>query len=98
MKRENHLTDAAKTLDIDRSPGRMGKLKAWLLLVILSAILAIAGVVSWVRAQQADSIQYKTRKVEMGNLTVIVTATGTPLLVMVTAAALKFALVKANDH
>lgn len=77
MKRENHLTDAAKTLDIDRSPGRMGKLKAWLLLVILSAILAIAGVVSWVRAQQADSIQYKTRKVEKGNLTVIVTATGT---------------------
>jgi HlyD family secretion protein len=67
--------DIAQTLGIDQSSDRKKYLKRWLIV----ALLAIAGVTSavvWTETKKSNSIQYLTQKVQRGNLTVNVTATG----------------------
>jgi HlyD family secretion protein len=69
-------SDISQTLGIDQAPGHRKHLKRWLLL----ALLAIAGLtmaVAWKRLEKSNSIHYQTQKVQRGNLTVTVTATGT---------------------
>jgi HlyD family secretion protein len=68
-------TDIGETLGIDRSSGRKKYLKWWLIL----SLLAIAGVTTAVvvkGTKKSNSMQYRTQKVERGNLIVTVTATG----------------------
>jgi HlyD family secretion protein len=68
--------DISQTLRINQAPGHRKHLKRWLLL----ALLAIAGLtmaVAWKRLEKSNSIHYQTQKVQRGNLTVTVTATGT---------------------
>ena len=70
-------SDISQTLGIDQAPGHRKHLRRWLLL----ALLAIAGLtmaaVTWKRLEKSNSIHYQTQKVQRGNLTVTVTATGT---------------------
>ncbi len=69
-------SDVAKTLEIDQFQGRIKGLKRWLIVILLVAA-AVTTVVIWKRMENSNSMQYKTQEVVRGNLTVIVTATGT---------------------
>jgi len=67
--------DMGQTLGIDQSSDRKKHLKRWLIV----ALLAIAGVTSavvWKGTKKSNSMQYQTQKVQRGDLTVTVTATG----------------------
>ncbi len=67
--------DIAQTLGIDQSLNRKKHLKRWFIV----ALLAIAGVTSavvWKGTKKSNSMQYQTQKVQQGDLTVTVTATG----------------------
>lgn len=67
--------DIGQTLGIDQSSDRKQRLKRWLMV----ALLAIAGVTSagvWKGTKKSNSMQYLTQKVQRGDLTVTVTATG----------------------
>ncbi|MBC8431599.1 MAG: efflux RND transporter periplasmic adaptor subunit [Desulfobacterales bacterium] len=71
----NSEFDIGQTLGIDQSSDRKKHLKRWLIV----ALLAIAGVTSavvWKGTKKSNSMQYQTQKVEQGDLTVTVTATG----------------------
>jgi len=71
----NSEFDIGQTLGIDQSSDRKKHLKRWLIV----ALLAIAGVTSavvWKGTKKSNSMQYQTQKVQRGDLTVTVTATG----------------------
>ncbi len=68
--------DIAQTLEIDQSLGRRKGLKRWLIVALL-VVAAVITIVIWKRMGNSNSVQYKTQEVVRGNLTVIVTATGT---------------------
>ncbi len=71
----NPELDIDQTLGIDQSSDRKKRLKRWLIV----ALLAIAGVtiaVVWKGTKKSNSMQYQTQKVQRGDLTVTVTATG----------------------
>jgi HlyD family secretion protein len=72
----NPESDVAKTLKIDQSSGRRKGLKRWLIVTLLVAA-AVTTVLIWKRMENSNLVQYKTQEVVRGNLTVIVTATGT---------------------
>src|SRR4030042_200291 len=69
-------SDVAQTLEIDQSSGRRKGLKRWLIVALLVAAV-VTTVVIWKRMENSNSVQYKTQEVVRGNLTVVVTATGT---------------------
>ncbi len=69
-------SDVAQTLEIDQSSGRRKGLKRWLIVALLVATV-VTTVVIWKRMENSNSAQYKTQEVVRGNLTVVVTATGT---------------------
>ncbi|MDQ7790220.1 MAG: efflux RND transporter periplasmic adaptor subunit [Clostridia bacterium] len=72
----NSKSDIAKTLEIDQ-PLRHGKrLKRWLIIVLLVIVLATA-VAIWRTSNKSNATQFKTQEVQRGDITVIVTATGT---------------------
>src|SRR4030042_1589272 len=72
----NPESDIAKTLEIDQ-PLRHGKrLKRWLVIALLVIVLATA-VVIWRTLNKSNATQFKTQEVQRGDLTVVVTATGT---------------------
>src|SRR4030043_458418 len=68
--------DVAQTLEMDQSSGRRKGLRRWLIVALLVAT-AVTTVLIWKRMENSNSVQYKTQEVVRGNLTVIVTATGT---------------------
>ena len=71
----NPELEIGQTLGIDQSSDRKKHLKRWLII----ALLAIAGVISavvWKGTKKSNSMQYQTQKVQRGDLTVTVTATG----------------------
>ena len=70
--------DIARTLGIDQSSEPGNYLKRWLFVTALVlVVVAVAVVIIWKTAGKANSMQYKTQDVQRGDLTVIVTATGT---------------------
>jgi HlyD family secretion protein len=69
-------SDVARALEIDPSSGRRRGVKRRLIVALLVAA-ALAAIVIWTRMEESDSVQYKTQEVVRGDLTVIVTATGT---------------------
>lgn len=76
--RINPEPDIAQTLGVDQFPGRQKGLKRWIFLILLMVIVvATVAIVIWKMMDKSNSVQYKTQKVERGNLIVIVTATGT---------------------
>jgi len=70
-------SDVAQTLEIDQSSGRRKGLKRWLIVAFLVVVAAVTTIVIWKRMEKSNSVKYKTQEVVHGNLTVIVTATGT---------------------
>lgn len=71
-------TNIARTLGIDQSSDPGNYLKRWLFVTALVlVVVAVAVVIIWKTAGKANSMQYKTQDVQRGDLTVIVTATGT---------------------
>ena len=74
--KSNAESDVARALEIEQSSGRRKGLKRWLLVALLVAA-AVTAIVTWNRMEKSNSVQYKTQEVVRGDLTVIVTATGT---------------------
>ena len=72
----NPDSDVARTLEVDQPRGYGKRLKRWGVVALL-VIVVLAGVVIWRTSRKSDLTQYKTEEVRRGNLTVIVTATGT---------------------
>ncbi|MBU0988372.1 MAG: biotin/lipoyl-binding protein, partial [Proteobacteria bacterium] len=71
----NPELDIDQTLGIDQSSGRKKHLKRWLIVALL-AIAAVTSTVVWKGTKKSNSMQYQTQKVQRGDLTVTVTATG----------------------
>ncbi len=74
----NPQSDVAKILGIDHASGRARRRKRWFGLVLLMIVAVSATTIIWKRAaDKSNTIHYKTQEVRRGDLTVIVTATGT---------------------
>jgi HlyD family secretion protein len=72
----NAVFDVAQTLKLDQS-SRRGKRLKQSIIVILIGLAVTATVVIWKLIGTSQAVQYKTQEVQLGNLEVIVTATGT---------------------
>lgn len=72
----NPKPDIAETLEMSQSHMLARRLKKFLIIVLV-AILAVAAVIIWKKAGKTTATQYRTEQVQRGELTVIVTATGT---------------------
>ncbi len=68
--------DIAEALELNRSPVFGKRLQRYLVIVFV-AILAVTAVNIWKKAGKTTETQYKTEQATRGDLTVIVTATGT---------------------
>lgn len=75
--KSNEETDTAKILEIDPSSSSRRIPKRWIIAVILVMVVAAIAFVFWRGSNSSSAVQYKTDEVSRGNLTVIVTATGT---------------------
>lgn len=62
-----------KTTELFKKPNPF---KRWIIMAIVIVAIVI-GSMTWAKLTKSDSVQYKTQKVSRGDLTVIVTATGT---------------------
>lgn len=71
----NPESDIGQILGIDQSSDRKKHLKRWLIVVLL-AIAGVTSAVVWMGTKKSNSMQYRTQKVQRGDLTVTVTATG----------------------
>lgn len=69
-------SDITETLGMHHTPMFSKRLKQYLVIAVV-AILAVAAVIMWKTAGKTTVPQYKTEQVRRGELTVIVTATGT---------------------
>lgn len=72
----NPKPDIAETLEMNQSHVLGRRLKKYLIIALV-AILAVAAVIIWKTAGKRPAPQYKIEQVRRGELTVIVTATGT---------------------
>jgi HlyD family secretion protein len=73
----NSESDIAKTLEIDQSSDRRKGLKRWFIIALLVVAAVIATMIVWRTVDKSKTTQFKTQEVQRGDLTVIVTATGT---------------------
>jgi len=73
-KNESSLS-VAETLDITQGPRRKRRLK-WIILAILLLMGGVVGALAFRGMEAPASARYKTQKVEQGDLTVTVSATG----------------------
>jgi HlyD family secretion protein len=71
----NSESNISQTLGIDQSKNHRKHLKRWLIIALL-VIVVVTSAVVWKKVERSDSMQYQTQKVQRGNLTVTVTATG----------------------
>jgi len=71
----NSESNISQTLGIDQSKNHRKHLKRWLIIALLAIVGGTSAVV-WKKVEGSDSMQYQTQKVQRGNLTMIVTATG----------------------
>lgn len=69
-------SDITETLGMHHSPMFSKRLKQYLVIALV-AILAVTVGIIWKKAGKTTAIQYKTEQAKRGDLTVIVTATGT---------------------
>ena len=68
--------DVAQALGIDQSSGRRKGRKRILIGLVVLLVVGV-GVWFWIKGGRTEKVQYKTQEAVRGNLTVIVTATGT---------------------
>jgi HlyD family secretion protein len=71
----NSEIDINQTLGIDQSSGHKKRLKRGLIIAFLAIGIVTSSVV-WMGTKKSDSMQYQTQKVQRGDFTVTVTATG----------------------
>ncbi|MBU1163160.1 MAG: efflux RND transporter periplasmic adaptor subunit, partial [Proteobacteria bacterium] len=71
----NSESNISQTLGIDQSQNHRKHLKQWLIIALLAIVGGTSAVV-WKMVEGSDSMQYQTQKVQRGNLTMTVTATG----------------------
>jgi len=71
----NSESDISRTLGIDQSQNHRKHLKQWLIIALLAIVGGTSAFV-WKGVEGSDSMQYQTQKVQRGNLTMTVTATG----------------------
>ncbi|MBA3018394.1 MAG: efflux RND transporter periplasmic adaptor subunit [Proteobacteria bacterium] len=71
----NSESNISRTLGIDQSQNHRKHLKRWLIIALLAIVGGTSAVV-WKMVEVSDSMQYQTQKVQRGNLTMTVTATG----------------------
>lgn len=69
-------SDINQTLGVSNRWGRRNGLKRWLFIAILALVIVIS-IAIWMKAGKSSSMQFKTEQVQRGDLTIIVTATGT---------------------
>jgi HlyD family secretion protein len=74
--RKNPNSDITRTIEIGKFSGHRKRLKRWFFTAILAAVIVVCAVI-WTKAGKSNSMQFKTEKVQRGDITVIVTATGT---------------------
>lgn len=73
---QDEKNDVTKVLEVDGSPGKKKMPKKWIIAAVLAVVMIMA-VVLWRGSDSSKAVQYKTEEAKRGNLTVIVTATGT---------------------
>jgi len=74
----NETSDIAKILEIDSCPEKKFFFRRWWLVAAIVSILIVMIALFWGQwSDSSDAVQYKTEEIKRGNLTVIVTATGT---------------------
>ncbi len=69
-------TDIDQVLELDRKYSRRRKLKRWIILIVILG-LAVFAVSAFRNKEGQDRPKYETQQSKKGNLTIIVTATGT---------------------
>jgi HlyD family secretion protein len=74
--KSNAASDVAKTLKLDQ-PSRRGKRLKQIIIMALLLGAVVAAYAIWKATETSNSVQYKTQEVQIGDLTVTVTATGT---------------------
>ncbi|MFZ1980386.1 MAG: efflux RND transporter periplasmic adaptor subunit [Smithella sp.] len=74
--KQDKETDIAKVLEVDNLRAKQKIPKMWIIAAVLVSVIIIVAVF-WRGYHSSNAIQYKTEEVKRGNLTVIVTATGT---------------------
>ncbi len=77
MAKANEASDIAGTLGLDQSQDNRKRPKRWLFAAIPAAVAVVIVLVIWKGSNSSDGVRYKTQGVQRGDLTVIVTATGT---------------------
>ena len=75
--KQDEKTDIAGTLEIDRLPGRKKVPKRWIIAAIITIVVVVIALIFWKGSNSSSDVKYKTQEVQRGDLTVIVTATGT---------------------
>ena len=74
--KKNTNSDTDQTINISQLSDRRSHLKRWLFLLVI-AVIVVFYVVSKMKGGPAEKMQFKQEQVQRGNLTVVVTATGT---------------------
>lgn len=71
--------DITRTLELNPSPGRFAGWTRWRFAILALGVLAViaVAVVLWKGSDTSGTVRYEIQEVKRGNLTVIVTATGT---------------------
>ena len=73
---QDKKNDISKVLEVDGSSHKKKISSKWIITVLLVVAIIVA-VLFWRGSESKNALQYKTADVKRGNLTVIVTATGT---------------------
>lgn len=73
----NDKPDIAEALGIDRASGDGKSGKRWFVVGILAVLAVGTALVLWKGSGSSDGVRYRTQEAQRGDLTVIVTATGT---------------------
>lgn len=76
-KQSNEEQDIARTLEVDRESANRKPARVWIIAAAAAAAVAVIAFVAWKSFNSSQALQYKTQDVRRGDLTVIVTATGT---------------------
>ncbi len=73
--RKNMNSDTDQAINIAQLSDRRGHLKRWLFLLVIAVIIVVY-VVSKMKTGTSEKMQFKQEQVQRGNLTIVVTATG----------------------
>ncbi len=75
--KQNEESEIARTLNFGKSADNPRRIRKWVIAIILAAVASLGFSVFLKSSRSSEVVQYKTQEVLRGDLTVIVTATGT---------------------